>query len=120
VLDLRTGGALPTAKRSITVTGSATCCEWAVSGGGLGQPLEELLDGDGHGETGGSDADTGPAAVADDRHAGFGHAFQEVTGEVAVAGVPDPLTVRLAEGGPPLVGEWPEVSRRGTTSVSSR
>jgi hypothetical protein len=67
VLDLRTGGALPRAKRSIIVTGSPACSEWA----------------------------------------GFGHAFHEVTGEVAVAGAPDPLTVGLAEGGPPLVGELP-------------
>jgi hypothetical protein len=56
----------------------------------LGQPLEELLDGEGHGETSGSDADAGPAAVADDGHAGVGHAFHEIVGEVAVAGV-DPL-----------------------------
>lgn len=73
---------------------------------GLGQPLQELLHSGGHGETGGSDAGTGPAAVAEDGHAG---SFHEVTGEVAVAGVPDPLTVSLAEGGPPLVGELPEV-----------
>ena len=80
-----------------------------------GQPLEELLDRDGHGEAGGSDADAGPAAVADNGHARFGHAFHQVAGEIAVATVPDPLTVGLVEGGPPLVGELPGVAHHGIT-----
>jgi hypothetical protein len=63
---------------------------WAVSIGDLGQSVEELLDGGGHGETGGSDADAGPAAVADDGNASVGHAFDQVAGEIAVAAVPDP------------------------------
>ena len=77
----------------------------AVSVGNLGQSVEELLDGGRHGETGGSDADAEPAAVADDGHASFGHAFYQVAGEVAVAAAPDPLAVDLVEGGPLLAGE---------------
>jgi hypothetical protein len=87
----------------------------AVSVGNLGQSLEKLLDGGGHGETGGSDADAGPAAVADDGHASFGHAFYQVAGEIAVAAVPDPLAVDLAKGGPPLAGELQGVAHRGPT-----
>jgi hypothetical protein len=78
---------------------------WAVCVGYLGQPLEELLDRDRHGETGGPDADAGPATIADHGHTGFGHAFHEVASEVAVASGPDPLLVGVVEGGPPLVGE---------------
>jgi hypothetical protein len=69
--------------------------EWAVPVRHPGQTVEELLDGGGHSETGGSD----------DGHSGVGHAFDQVAGEVAVAAVPDPLTVGLVESGPPLVGE---------------
>jgi hypothetical protein len=72
------------------------------------------LDGGGHDEAGGSDADAGPAAVTDHGHARVGHAFHEVAGEVAVAGVPDPLTVSLVEGCPPLVGEVQGVTHRET------
>lgn len=53
------------------------------------------------------------------------HRPQAANGAYLPTGAPDvpqspPQRGVAAEGGPPLVGEWPEVSRRGTTSVSSR
>jgi hypothetical protein len=81
----------------------------------LGQPLEELLDGDGHGEAGGSDADTRPATITDHGNAGFSHALDEIACEVTVARVPDPLTVCLIESCPPLMGKLQGVTHRGTT-----
>ena len=80
-----------------------------------GEPVEELLDGNGHSETGRPDADAGPAAIADNGHSGFGHALDEVAGEVAMAGVPDPLTVRVIKAGPPLMGKLQGGTHRVTT-----
>jgi hypothetical protein len=57
----------------------------------------------------------GPTAVTDHRHAGISHAFHEVAGEVTVARVPDPLTVGLVEGGPPLMGAVQGITHRGPT-----
>src|SRR2546430_4862596 len=81
----------------------------------LGQPLEELFDGDGHGEAGRPDADTRAAAAADHGNAGFGHALDEIASQITVARVPDPLTVCLIESCPPLMGELQGVTHRGTT-----
>lgn len=77
---------------------------YGVCVGHWGQFLEELLYGVGHGEAGGSDADARPAAVTDHGHASVGHAFHQVTGEIAVAAIPDPLAVGRVEGVPPLAG----------------
>ncbi|HET9117131.1 MAG TPA: hypothetical protein VFN75_03485 [Pseudonocardiaceae bacterium] len=79
------------------------------------EPVEQLLDGDGHGEAGGSDTDAGPTAIADNGHSGFGQALNEVAGEVAMAGIPNPLTVRVIKTGPPLMGKLQGRTHRVTT-----